>query len=198
MASILTELEASTVLRCEVNDLGMLDLLPLVDGYIQFATGRNWTADSPVRPEAKSAARMLLVRWHEDPGGMAAGGALGYGLAAVLTQLEALALKLGTAGTPDIPLAIVTTNISGYMAVDASFVLVFSRAMDAGATSLVTLEDANLNTVASTNTLDVTGKIMTVNPTNNLAAASSYTIVIDYAVDIYGQTLYKEIAFVTA
>jgi hypothetical protein len=198
MANILTELEASVVLRCDDDDPNMLDLLPLVDGYIQFATGRNWTADSPIRPEAKAAARMLLVRWHEDPGGMAAGGALGYGLSAAMTQLEALALTLETTGTPDEPLAIISTNIDGYMAVSANFVIVFNHVMAAGATSLVTLEDANLNIVASTNTLGVTAKIMTINPTNNLVAASSYTIVIDYAPDVFGQTLYKEIAFTTA
>lgn len=94
MANILTETEAANILRCAEDDPAMLDLLPQVDAYIAQATGRDWENDDPIPPEAKSAARMLLVRWHEDPGGMAAGAALGYGLAAVMAQLEALALTL--------------------------------------------------------------------------------------------------------
>jgi hypothetical protein len=94
MVNILTATEAANVLRCADDDPAMLDLLPQVDAYIKTATGRDWTVDNPVRPEAKSAARMLLVRWHEDPGGMAAGSALGWGLTSVLLQLEVLALEL--------------------------------------------------------------------------------------------------------
>jgi hypothetical protein len=196
--TILSQAEAATVLRCEQDDPNMIDLLPLVDGYIQMATGRDWSQDVRIRPEARAAARMLIVRWHEDPGGMASGSALGYGLAAILTQLEALALKLATTGTPDEPLAILSTNIDGYMAVGASFVLVFNHKMDASSTSLVTLEEVDLSPVTATNTLDATGKIMTITPAADLDPATSYVIEIDYAPDIYGQTIYREISFVTA
>lgn len=92
--SILSATEAAIALRCEVDDPAMLQLLPQVDRYIYIATGRDWASDSPVHEEAKSAARMLLVRWHEDPGGMAAGATLAHGLMAILTQLEARALEL--------------------------------------------------------------------------------------------------------
>jgi hypothetical protein len=92
MTYILTTTEASNVLRCSIDDSNMLALLPMVDGFIVQATGHDWAVDNPIREEAKSAARMLLVRWHEDPGGMAAGSALGFGLSACLVQLEALAL----------------------------------------------------------------------------------------------------------
>lgn len=91
--NILSREEAATVLRCAQDDADMINLLPLVDRYIEQATGRDWSQDTLIRPEAKSAARMLLVRWHEDPGGMAAGDTLGPGIRAVLTQLEALALR---------------------------------------------------------------------------------------------------------
>ena len=94
MANILTPAEAATVLRVAEDDQNMLDLLPQVDAYLEMASGRDWAADEPIRPEAKSAARMLLVRWYEDPGGMAAGSALGFGLQAAVVQLEALALSL--------------------------------------------------------------------------------------------------------
>jgi hypothetical protein len=191
--SILSQAEASTVLRCDQDDQNMIDLLPLVDGYIEMATGRDWSQDVRIRPEAKSAARMLLVRWHEDPGGMAAGSALGFGLTAALTQLEALALQLKTAGTPDEPLRLVNTNIDGYMAVDASFVLAFSYPMGSGATARV-----SLGGVTTINTLDVSGRVMTITPVAHLAPNTSYILMIDYAPDIYGRTLYREIAIITA
>lgn len=94
MANILTAAEAATVLRCEASDQAMLDLLPQVDAYINNATGRDWTLDYSIRPEAKSAARILLVRAHEDPGAMAQpADAMSWGLQACLTQLEAIALE---------------------------------------------------------------------------------------------------------
>jgi hypothetical protein len=70
----------------------MLDLLPIVDGYIRQATGHDWAADAPVIAQAKAAARVLLVRWFEDPGALA-GQALTFGQAALLVQLESLALR---------------------------------------------------------------------------------------------------------
>jgi len=94
MANILTAAEAANVLRCEVDDLLMLDLLEQVDAYINNATGRDWTLDNPICPEAKSAARILLVRAHEDPGAMSQPvDSLSWGLQACLMQLEALALE---------------------------------------------------------------------------------------------------------
>lgn len=198
MANILTIEEAANVLRTTETDETMLDLLPLVDGYIEQATGRDWAADTTIYPQAKAAARMLLVRWHEDPGGMAAGSALGFGLGAALTQLEALALELKTLGVPDDALGLVTTNISGDMAIDASLVLVFNHQMASGATSQVTLEDASGATVTTVNSLDATGKILTINPSASLTAASAYTIVIQDAQDVYGQTLDTDVTFWTA
>lgn len=94
--AILSPTEAATVLRCAEDDPNMLDLLPLVDAYISNATGMDWAADECEIPnEAKSAARMLLVMWHENPAmvGMPASG-IGFGLAAVLFQLKSLALEL--------------------------------------------------------------------------------------------------------
>jgi hypothetical protein len=95
---ILTSEEAANVLRCEIDDPNMLDLLPSVDAYINYATGRTWGEDVPIRDEAKTVARMLLVQWHENPGMIgAAGGAhvpLSFGLNAALFQLKILALQL--------------------------------------------------------------------------------------------------------
>ena len=198
--NILTAAEGATVLRCLNTDQDMLDLLPMVDKYIEMATGRDWTADTTIYPEAKSAARMLLVRWHEDPGGMAAGAALGHGLLAALSQLEAKALILESSGVPYDTLALVSSTPSSGQtaAVTVSPVLIFNHQMATAATGFVTIENSLGAAITTVNTLDVTGKIMTVNPASNLAAATSYTIIVDYAPDIYGQTVYKEIGFSTA
>ncbi len=94
MTNILTATEASNVLRCEATDADMLSLLPMVDEYIRNATGHDWTADASIHPTAKSAARMLLVLWFENPGMAASGEAtLHFGLTACLVQLEAIAMR---------------------------------------------------------------------------------------------------------
>jgi hypothetical protein len=98
VANILTVTEASNALRTSADDPNLLDLLPQVDSYIQNATGRDWTQDSPIHPVAKAAARMLLVMWHEDPAMMAQRNApLSFGLSACLLQLEVIALQKGSA-----------------------------------------------------------------------------------------------------
>ena len=73
MANILTATEAANILRCASNDAVMLQLLPMVDKFIQNATGHDWVSDNPVLPEAKSAAQMLLVMWYENPAMVASG-----------------------------------------------------------------------------------------------------------------------------
>jgi hypothetical protein len=72
----------------------MLALLPSVDVYIQQATGHDWASDSTIEPMAKSAARILISLWHENPAmiGSAASNLSG-GLSACLAQLEALSLR---------------------------------------------------------------------------------------------------------
>ncbi len=94
MTNILTANEAANALRCDVYDQEMLDLLPQVDRFIINATGYDWTTDITINQAAKSAARMLLVMWHEDPAMMAQRNApLSFGLMSALVQLEALAAE---------------------------------------------------------------------------------------------------------
>jgi len=93
MANILTATEAANVLRCDEDDPLMLDLLPAIDAHIRRATGHNWAADNPVLDDAKAAARMLLVMWHEDPAQVGSASSLPIGFTAALVQLEALALR---------------------------------------------------------------------------------------------------------
>lgn len=93
--SILTPTEAATVLRCEIDDQNMLDLLDPVDAYIENATGWQWSQDSEISASAKSAARMLLVQWFENPAQTGANETpLTFGLNAVLLQLKAEAVRL--------------------------------------------------------------------------------------------------------
>lgn len=95
--NILSAEEGAIVLRCEEDDDSMLLLLPAIDAYIEQATGRRWQDDDPVREEAKNAARILLVRAHEDPGAMSQPAtALSWGLTACLVQLEALGARYFT------------------------------------------------------------------------------------------------------
>jgi hypothetical protein len=96
MTHILTDAEAAQVLRCETTDPLMLSMLATVDNFIRDATGHDWTTDSPINEVAKGAARMLLVQWHENPGMQGNVLELSFGLLAVLTQLEALALRYKT------------------------------------------------------------------------------------------------------
>jgi hypothetical protein len=109
MSNILTTAEAANTLRCEEDAQTMLDLLPLVDEYIHQATGHDWADDLTIDETAKSAARMLLTVWHENPGMMASGlTTLSFGLRAALSQLEAKALRFhrfeGLNGAGSIPL----------------------------------------------------------------------------------------------
>lgn len=91
MGYILTIDEAANAIRTDAEDQAMLDLLPGIDAYIKTATGRDWSADDPVHPTAKSAARILLALWYDNPAMLSNGqGALPAGLRATLTQLEAL------------------------------------------------------------------------------------------------------------
>lgn len=93
-AHILTVEEAKNALRLSEANQMLYELLPMVDSYINQATGRDWTQETPTHRAAKSAARMLLVLWHENPAMMGQGmTSLSHGLAAVLGQLEALALQ---------------------------------------------------------------------------------------------------------
>ena len=202
MANILTAVEAANVLRCLTTDALMLQLLPQVDKYIYTATGRNWTLDSTIEPTAKSAAQMLLVMWHEAPGQIGQGiTSLPWGLSAALVQLEALALQLETSGVPDEALKLQTSMpVDGAIgvAIGANLTLVFNHEMDSSATSAVILKTAAGATVTTVNSLDVTKKILTVNPSASLTADARYTLEIVDAPDIYGQTLEQDIGFETA
>lgn len=98
MANILTATEAANVLRCAVDDPKMVDLLPVIDKTIEKATGRDWANDDPIYALAKDAARILLWRMYEDPGGIVRpAGLMDGALNATYTMLEAEARRLAEA-----------------------------------------------------------------------------------------------------
>lgn len=88
-------------------------------------------------------------------------------------------------------------NATG-VAVSASQTLTFSNPLPSGAPAGVSLLAANGAVIEpSAYSLDATGKIITIDPASDLAAATGY--VITYAVtDVYGQSLRGAINFTTA
>lgn len=131
---------------------------------------------------------------------MAAGETLGPGIRACLTQLEALALQLTTEGIPDEDLAITARfprDGADEIYISAKPVLVFNHEMDEDAEDCISLVDASGNTISTTGALDASGKIITVTPATDLKHAASYTLVIEAAPDVYGQTISEEIRFRT-
>ncbi len=116
MTNILTAVEAAKYVRTDENDSLVALLLPQVDAYIENATGRDWTQDSPINETAKSAAGILLVAWYDDP------SLTGQGVPGIhgpLIQLEAEAAKYrkyqfygsNGAGSISIPEALVGDEI---------------------------------------------------------------------------------------
>ena len=110
-------------------------------------------------------------------------------------------MQLETSGVPAEALKLQTSmpvNGASGVAIGANLVLVFNHEMESGSTSLVKLYDAAGNLVTTVNVLDVTKKILTVNPSTNLTATAIYTLSIENAADVYGQTLDQDIGFTTA
>jgi hypothetical protein len=90
MTNILTPSEAALFLRTEDDNPLVAQLLPLVDEYIEGATGRDWTADIPIHGKAKAAALVLTLSWYDNPMMI---GKSDDGVNGLLVQLESEALK---------------------------------------------------------------------------------------------------------
>lgn len=92
----------------------------------------------------------------------------------------------------------VPLNDATGVSVSANLTLTFNNALKDFATSGVVLLKSSEGTVITTsNTLDSTKKIITIDPTSSLTALTNYLLT--YAVmDIYGQTLNGAIQFTTA
>jgi len=88
--NVLSAVEASLMLRCDVDDQVMLQYLPLIDQYLLNATGHDWAADTVISDTAKAAAGMVLTSWYDNPGAV---GNAPTSVLGLLVQLEAEALK---------------------------------------------------------------------------------------------------------
>jgi hypothetical protein len=88
--TILTPIEAANCLRCEPDDQVMLQMLPMLDVYLENATGHDWASDATISDTAKAAAGMLLIAWYDHPEMV---GSSPTSLVGLLVQLEAEALK---------------------------------------------------------------------------------------------------------
>lgn len=98
--AILTIEEAAIALRYDdLEDMPpeVKGLLPAIDGFIEAATGKDWGADTVIDPGAKMAAKVLLVRWFEDPGMI--GKTHDVGLLSLIGQLHAKALTKERGGS---------------------------------------------------------------------------------------------------
>lgn len=93
MTNILTPAEAAQFVRTDPGDAVVTMLLPMVDSYIQAATGRDWTQDVAIHKLAQAAAGMILVAWYDNPSQIGDNGCQPVGILSALTQLEAEALK---------------------------------------------------------------------------------------------------------
>ncbi len=91
--NILSTAEAAAILKCAEDDPSMLLLLPQIDDKIKFSSGRDWAAEAIIPQAAKAVARILLVRWYENPGMMSdsADETLGGSYLAGISQLRAMA-----------------------------------------------------------------------------------------------------------
>jgi len=89
MTNILTSAQAANFLRSAEDDAVMLQLLPLIDQYLENATGHDWTGDDPIHNTAIMAAGMLLTFWYDNPGLI---GVAPETVTAQLVQLEAEAI----------------------------------------------------------------------------------------------------------
>jgi phi13 family phage major tail protein len=92
----------------------------------------------------------------------------------------------------------VPLNDATGVSVSANLTLTFNNALKDFATSgVVLLKSSDGTVIATSNTLDATKKIITIDPTSNLTALTNYLLT--YAVmDVYGQTLNGAIQFTTA
>lgn len=98
--------------------------------------------------------------------------------------------EVATIFTEEAPSALTVTTVPAdeatAVAVDANVVLTFNNKV---ASESVVVTSAAGAIVDGTKTFDVTGKILTFNPTVNLAAATVYLVTVSGVSDIYGQTL---------
>jgi phi13 family phage major tail protein len=101
------------------------------------------------------------------------------------------AVQVPLAGTPDaFTLSSVPADAATGVVISANIVLTFSNALAGGAEGGIVLVNADtFAPVAAARTLDTARKVVTLDPTSNLGAATDYIVIVAGVVDIHGQEL---------
>ena len=138
----------------------------------------------------KPTASITIDSTKVDPAKLTALETILYGNTGVDPRLplpdEIAALFAADAPTPLVLSTSVPINSATAIAVGASVVLTFNNKVSKESIVVVS-EDGAL--VSGTETWDGAGKVYTFKPTTNLAAATTYLVVVEGVSDIYGQVL---------
>ncbi len=103
---------------------------------------------------------------------------------------ETAAALPDAAGSPSaISVACVPLDAATDVVITSNIVLTFNNALQAGAENAIMLTTAAGVPVAGARTIDAARKVVTLNPTASLGAATDYLVIVPGVTDIYGQTL---------
>ena len=108
--------------------------------------------------------------------------------------------QVQTPDTTSAPDAIALSTIvpaSGATGVSASADIVLTFNNKIASHSVVLVDDVTDTVVPATITFDATGKIMTINPTSDMATGDKHAVTIFAVTDIYGQTLANTLSYFT-
>jgi len=94
-----------------------------------------------------------------------------------------------TASPPAFTLSSVPADAATGVVVTDNIVLTFSNALKSGAEDAIALTTVAGVPVANAMTIDATRKVVTINPTASLSAATEYLVVVPNAHDVYDQAL---------
>lgn len=102
-----------------------------------------------------------------------------------------------TATAPStLTLTSVPSNSATNIAVGSNITLTFNNKI---LSSNISLVKSDFSVIAASTTFDTSGKILTINPTNDLTAATVYKVVLSNVKDVYGQLLTDQvISFTTS
>lgn len=107
----------------------------------------------------------------------------------IVANETAAALPAAAGSPPAFTLSSVPVDAATGVVVTSDIVLTFSNALKAGAENGIILTSAAGVPVAGARTISANRKVVTINPTSSLSAATDYLVVVPGVTDIYSQTL---------
>lgn len=152
----------------------------------------SWeVSTTPVEvPGFKPSASLTFNSTKTDAAKLAALEAILFGSDSAEGRLplptEVITLMGGSAITALVLSTIVPADDAATVAVDANIVMTFNNKIHRQS---IIVTDNDGTVVAGTITADVTGKILTFNPTTNLDVSTTYIVALAGVTDIYNQTL---------